>query len=230
MKKLALLLCVVLLPLAMRPTARAQQAIEDLHGEVLGWHFSLQHGAPRIVLLPERADDEQVRLTLAKKLLRLRCNVYVPRMPAFFFHPHASADTLVELTRQAITQIFTWDEPAAVMVVGAQRGASVGLLAALRDFRIKSVIALSPGEYFSSPKLVEEKLGSIAIPVLALYSQTERSVVREMFSKVKRRHVIFSPTLEKMGYSTLLKDEKSSGPAWLAISIFYSEQYDTGSQ
>ena len=63
----------------------AQQALKDSRTEeVLGWHFSLHRGAPRVVILPETEDDREERMALAQALRKLRCNVYVPAMPTAF--------------------------------------------------------------------------------------------------------------------------------------------------
>ena len=52
--------------------ARAQQALKDSRsGEVLGWHFSLHRGAPRVVILPETNDDREERMALALSLIHI---------------------------------------------------------------------------------------------------------------------------------------------------------------
>lgn len=205
--------------------ARAQQALKDSRsGEVLGWHFSLHRGAPRVVILPETNDDREERMALAQALRKLRCNVYVPAMPVAFFNPHTPADSLATLAKNAVSQIFSWDQPQEVLLVGAGRYATVALLTSLRDFRVKSVIALSPGEYFGDAYNATDSLSKLSIPALALYRPEERQMVRGVFKKSNRKLVVFSPTLHRSGYAALTDTGRRGGEAWLAVSIFYNEQ------
>ena len=124
-------------------TVFAQQLLRDeVTGKTQGWHFSLHRGAPRVIILPEAADDDAERISLARSLLKLRCNVYIPRMDDVFFNPHTSPDSLTRLTKQAVSEIFRWDHPSEVLLVGAGKSASLARLTSLRDFRVKAVIAL----------------------------------------------------------------------------------------
>lgn len=204
---------------------RAQQVLKDERtGERLGWHFSLHRGAPRVVILPESDDDKDVRIALARSLLKLRCNVYIPAMTDAFYNQHTSVDSLTSLVKSAVDEIYSWDKPSEVLIIGAGRYASVALLTSLRDFRIKSAIALSPGEYFEGYK-VADTLTKISVPVLALYRREEHMMVRGLFKTVDRKYIIFSPTLHRSGYRALTDVSRGSGEAWLAVSIFYSEQF-----
>lgn len=203
----------------------AQQVLKDeISGEVLGWHFSLHRGAPRVVILPEARDDSEERIALARSLLKLRCNVYIPAMTEAFFNPHTAPDSLTALAKRAVSEIYSCDRPSEVLIIGSGRYASVALLTSLRDFRIKSAVALSPGEYFKGYK-VADTLARLSVPVLALYRREEHIMVRSIFKTTNRKLIVFSPTLHKNGYHALTDMGKSSGEAWLAFSIFYSEQF-----
>ncbi|MBB1537507.1 MAG: hypothetical protein HG464_005400 [Bacteroidia bacterium] len=206
-------------------TSFAQQLLRDeVTGKTHGWHFSLHRGAPRVIILPEAADDDAERISLARSLLKLRCNVYIPRMDDVFFNPHTSPDSLTRLTKQAVSEIFRWDHPSEVLLVGAGKSASLALLTSLRDFRVKAVIALSPGEFFGEHYSLTDSLSALSVPVLALYRQEEQKMVRGIFKKSNRRLTVFSPTLHRSGYPALTDSGKRGGEAWLAVSIFYSEQ------
>lgn len=205
--------------------ARAQQVLRDeITGAVRGWHFSLHRGAPRVVILPEERDDRDERVALARRLLKLRCNIYVPAMPEAFYNPHTPVDSLTALVKHAVGDIFSWDQPTEILILGAGRSASVALLTSLRDFRIKCAVALSPGEFFEGYRVVE-KLARLSIPVLAIYRREEHMMVRSIFKTSDRKLIVFSPTLNRTGYRALTDLGKSSGEAWLAFSIFYSEQF-----
>lgn len=222
----AQLLALLVFTLLVHPSrALAQQILKDeISGEALGWHFSLHRGAPRVVILPEACDDRDERIALARSLLKLRCNVYIPAMTEAFYNPHTPVDSLTALAKRAVSEIYSWDQPSEVLIVGAGRYASVALLTSLRDFRIKSAVALSPGEYFEGYK-VADILARLSVPVLALYRREEHIMVRSIFKTTNRKLIVFSPTLHRSGYRALTSPGKSSGEAWLAFSIFYSEQF-----
>lgn len=211
----------LLAPLA----STAQQELRDSAGHRLGWHFSLQYGAPRIVLLPHQPGDSNIRKAIARKLLHLRCNVYIPELPDLYFNPHAAPDSLLKLLHRVVTDITRHDEPSSVLLVGAGRSAALAMMAATTDFRVKQVIAISPGEYFDPPNAVQRVVGRLRVPLLVLYAPHESTTMRTLCLQVPKELIIFSPTLHHAGYQTLLLDQPESGPAWLAISIFYSEQF-----
>ncbi len=205
--------------------ALAQQELRDSAGNCLGWHYSLQYGAPRIIILPHQQGDEDVRNGIARKLLHLRCNIYIPELPALFYNPHTSPETLLKLLHRVVTDITRNDDPSSVVLMGAARSGSLAMMAATNDFRVKQVIALSPGEYFDAPDMVKRTVDKLRVPLLILYAPHEGTPIRTLCQQIPKELVIFSPTLHETGYQTLLQDQPESGPAWLAISIFYSEQF-----
>lgn len=219
-------LAVALIVFLSCSVSHAQQELKDAKsGEVLGWHYSRQRGAPRVVILPGRQGDKDERMALAHRLLRLQCNVYVPAMTEAFYSQHIPADSLATLAKGAISQIYEWDRPPAILLIGAGKYASVALLTSLRDFRVKCAIALSPGEYFGDSYSVADTLTQLSVPVLALYRPEEQKMVRGVFKFTKRKPTIFSPTLRGSGYAALTESGVKGGEAWLAVSIFYNELF-----
>ena len=108
---------------------------------------------------------------------------------------------------------------------GEERGAALAIMAATHDFRIKGVIAASPGEYFPDRNLLRGYVARLHAPLLVLYTQEEKQVVEELLAPIPAGVLVRSQTLAEPGLGTLLGDGAESGAAWLAVSLFYNRLF-----
>lgn len=224
MYKVAQYLLFTLSLLSLSMTAATQERLSDSANQTLGLRFMVHTQAPYIVLLPGRECAETHLYTLAKKLNNLKANVLTVTPSEKCNNPHATPEELLSHLLRVLAELKTITD-APLLLMGEERSAAVALMAATHDFRIKGVIAASPGEYFSERELVQKTLKTLRAPVLALYSADELPIVKTLLSNVPDRLIIKSGTLNEGGYSTLLLEGKESGAAWLATSIFYNELF-----
>jgi len=113
-----------------------------------------------------------------------------------------------------------------VVVFGSSYSASLCLVLAKNNPKIKAVIAFSPGEYFDTKLNVRDSIAGLNIPVFVAVSEIEVSYMKELFSKVDHRNVtIFKPKNDAgvQGSKALWENNPSHNDYWLAIMQFIEE-------
>ncbi|MCX7955142.1 MAG: dienelactone hydrolase family protein [Bacteroidales bacterium] len=113
-----------------------------------------------------------------------------------------------------------------VVVVGSSYSASLSLIVAKNNPKVKAVVAFSPGEYFGKALNVQNSLKNFDKPVFAACSQREYSYVVTLLSNVPENlKTIFKPAEHQgeHGSKCLWASNPSSKEYWLAILMFFNK-------
>lgn len=113
-----------------------------------------------------------------------------------------------------------------IILVGSSYSASLALVEATENFKVKAVIAFSPGEYFGDDFSVKKETQKIYVPVLALSTRMEYPAMREMLSHVRRKHLnLYQPSMGEgvHGSRALWENNPNHQEYWMALTQFFSQ-------
>lgn len=112
-----------------------------------------------------------------------------------------------------------------IVIFGSSYSASLGLVVAATNLRVRAVVAFSPGEYFDQDNFIRNKIAGLSVPVLVLSSKEECEVVNELCEEVKPNlKTFFCPSSSgSHGSKALWKSNPSSKDYWIAITMFFSK-------
>lgn len=201
-----------------------QEAVADLKGNTVAYRMFVKPSGPCVVIFPQGLRPERDLFIVARKFNHIGANAVVVPPETIYSDPWASADTLLSVMRRAV-DIAAKEGGGPIIVVAEQKMASMALIAGTTDFRIKGVVAISPGEYFADRAYVHKHIDKLRIPTIVLFSPAEERVVKSLLSDVPVHYIIYSGVLRHMGYKDLLGASKVAGQAWLALSLFYNENF-----
>ncbi len=198
-------------------------SVKDAQGQTVAYKLFVRPDSPTAVVLPSGGvgEDEDL-LTIGRKFNHMGANAFVIPHSAQYANTQLGPDSLVRIVRAAV-ELAASSGGKTLFVVASQRLASVALLAATRHFKIKAVVAVSPGEYFQPQGYMTEKLERLRIGTLLLYTPKEESLIGPMVVAVPNSLITHFRELEHIGYRDLIERGKASGRAWLAISLFYKK-------
>ncbi|PID89971.1 MAG: hypothetical protein CSA97_05330 [Bacteroidetes bacterium] len=201
----------------------AQVSVRNVQGDVVAYKLFVNPESPTAIIFPTSQGDDKDLIGLARKFNHIGANAFVVPHSSEYSNPALSPDSLVHLMSNAV-ELAVRGGAKTPFVVAAQRMASIALIAATRHFKIKGVVAISPGEYFQPRSYVREHIQRLRIGTVLLYTPREEKLVSHMVKGIPRRLLIHSHVLRHMGYRDLLARGRVSGQAWLAISLFYNER------
>jgi dienelactone hydrolase len=109
-----------------------------------------------------------------------------------------------------------------VVLVGSSYSASLVLKVAVDNFKVTSVIAFSPGEYFGKKQKLKDMIADLDKPVLVLSSAKERDDVNVLMADVKsKKKSLYSPGSDGVhGSSALWKSNPNYHDYWIAVMMF----------
>lgn len=113
-----------------------------------------------------------------------------------------------------------------IILVGSSYSASLALIEATENFRVKAVVAFSPGEYFGDSLKVKKSTESLYAPVLALSSRLEYKDMELMLSHINKKHLnLFRPSNGEgtHGSRALWERNPTSNEYWMALTQFFSQ-------
>ncbi len=113
-----------------------------------------------------------------------------------------------------------------IILLGSSYSASLALVEATTNFKVKAVVAFSPGEYFNQNDYVKKSTTNLYVPILALSSRPEFSEMEALLSHIPKKHLsLFKPTSGQgeHGAKSLWESNRSSGEYWMAIAQFFSQ-------
>jgi dienelactone hydrolase len=113
-----------------------------------------------------------------------------------------------------------------VVLVGSSYSASLVLKVAVNNFKVSSVIAFSPGEYFGKKVSIKDAITSLDKPVLVLCAAKERDEVNALMQDVKSsRKNIFSPSENgEHGSTALWKTNPNYHDYWISVMMFLEHE------
>jgi dienelactone hydrolase len=113
-----------------------------------------------------------------------------------------------------------------IILVGSSYSASLALVEATENFKIKAVVAFSPGEYFGEQLNVKQSTQNLYIPVLALSTRLEYDDMKKMLDHLNAKHLqLFRPSQGEgvHGSRALWERNQTSEEYWLALTQFFSQ-------
>lgn len=113
-----------------------------------------------------------------------------------------------------------------VILFGSSYSASLALVVAKSNAKVKAVVAFSPGEYFENTLNVQTSLTGYDKPVFAAVSKKEFSYLETLLTGVTKNKTIFQPQSGdgEHGSKALWKSNKSSSEYWMALISFLKAQ------
>jgi dienelactone hydrolase len=112
-----------------------------------------------------------------------------------------------------------------IILVGSSYSAALSLVEATENFKVKAVIAFSPGEYFGDQLSIKDATQKLCVPVLALSSKLEFEPMKNMLSHIPNKHLtLFSPSQGEgiHGSRSLWESNPNHQEYWMAITQFFS--------
>lgn len=112
-----------------------------------------------------------------------------------------------------------------IILVGSSYSASLALVEATENFKIKAVVAFSPGEYFGEELNVKQSTSSICIPILTLSSRMEFADCKTLLDHVPSKHINFFRPSEGEGVHgsrALWERNPTHHEYWMALTQFFS--------
>ncbi len=113
-----------------------------------------------------------------------------------------------------------------IILFGSSYSASLALVVAKGNSKIKSVVAFSPGEYFENVLNVQNALKGYDKPVFAACSKKEFEYLQELLTNITKDKTIFQPQAGEgeHGSKALWKANKSNSEYWMALVSFLKAQ------
>jgi dienelactone hydrolase len=114
-----------------------------------------------------------------------------------------------------------------ITLLGSSYSASLALIEATKNFKVKAVIAFSPGEYFDEANYVKTQTAKLVVPVLALCSLTEFASMNQMLDHIPNKYLTnFKPSMGEgiHGSRALWESNPNNQEYWMAITQFFSQQ------
>ncbi|MCX7862647.1 MAG: dienelactone hydrolase family protein, partial [Bacteroidales bacterium] len=113
-----------------------------------------------------------------------------------------------------------------VVLVGSSYSASLALILAKSNEKVKAVVAFSPGEYFGNELKVQSQLKNFDKPVLVACTQREYPYVVELTKYIPEHlKTIFKPQegQGEHGSKALWNNSPTSKEYWLSILMFFNK-------
>ncbi len=113
-----------------------------------------------------------------------------------------------------------------VIVFGSSYSASLCLMEAVKNVKVKAVVAFSPGEYFGEDGIVRDELLGLNIPTFVATSQGEFPYMKALLSKTFLNQITqFKPAKDKgvHGSRALWENNSSNEEYWLSLMLFLSK-------
>jgi dienelactone hydrolase len=111
-----------------------------------------------------------------------------------------------------------------IILFGSSYSASLALIEATNNFKVKAVVVFSPGEYFSDKEFVKSSTQKLFVPTLALCSKAEFAEMEKLLNHLPKKHLnLFRPSLGQgvHGAKALWESNSSSSEYWMALSQFF---------
>lgn len=112
-----------------------------------------------------------------------------------------------------------------IILVGSSYSASLALVEATKNFKVKALVVFSPGEYFNEEINIKKATSMLYVPVLATSSRMEFQPMKKMLDHLKPNHLtLFKPSKEGAhGSRALWESNPNHEDYWMALTQFFSQ-------
>ncbi len=140
-------------------------------------------------------------------------------------HPEGVLDNTeaIKDIKAAINYIYNKNQKKVVLF-GTGMSASLAMLVAKDDNRVKAVVAFSPGEYFQDKFKVEDKLAGYSTKTFVASSQDEYPYIEQLMSKADKKAIkLFKPGRANGAHGLNALNKKYDGykEYWLNLYLFF---------
>ncbi len=207
--------------------------------EVTADHYVISTQKPYLILLHREGSSRGEYREIAPKLANLGFNCLavdlrvgneeafiknqthldakVKDLPISILHTQQDIKAAIHFVAQRTS------EP--ILLMGSSYSASLGLIEATHNFKVKGVVAFSPSELPGSGIEVKEAIQNVYVPILALGTKMEYTEMAQLLDQVKKRHLtLFKPTRGEgaHGAPALWESNPNHKEYWMVLTQFFS--------
>lgn len=237
---------VCLIYLLLMPLAKAQEKISFPSSDGLKITADLylrDTKLPFIILLHQGGSSRGEYLEIAPKLLNLNYNCLAVDLRTGSKMNYVQNETAIRAERGNFEQGFLeaqQDIQAAIkyvlkynshpiVLVGSSFSASLSMIAANQNPKIKAVVAFSPGEFFRPHIVVKDQIQGLDIPLFISATELERPYVKEMLSEITQSHITYcfaSDGKGTHGAKALWEESIGHESYWSQLLLFFKKIKD----
>lgn len=221
---------------------KAQQTVQFTADDgvlVTADHYVISTQKPYIILLHKEGSGRGEYREIAPKLANLGFNCLAVDLrvgdESNFIKNQTHADAVanekeisfaeVQKDIQAAISFVAQRSSQPILLLGSSFSASLALIEATNNFKIKGVVAFSPKELKESGINVKELSHNIFVPVLALGTRMEFDEMSNLLSHVKKQHLtLFRPSQGEgaHGATSLWESNPTHKEYWMVLTQFFS--------
>jgi alpha-beta hydrolase superfamily lysophospholipase len=201
--------------------------------QISAYDYNLNDSIPYVILLHNATGSKMDYLDIAYKIVKLGYNCLAIDMrvgnnetSSEYKNTHTEPDLLDARKDIKAAINFAYNKTKkTVILFGTEFSASLALIEAKSNPKVKAVIAFSPGEYFTSLK-VEDSLAGFSKPAFVACSQMEYPYIIQLLSKADTKNIIiFKPGTAPGDHGLKALDPKTPGSKeyWLNLYLFFKK-------
>jgi pimeloyl-ACP methyl ester carboxylesterase len=173
---------------------------------------------PYIILCPQEGSDRNEYREIAPRLLHLNYNCLAINLR----HDGKRMDAIKDI--QAAIRFLKPLSNKPVILWGCSVSASLCILAAINNPRVKGVIALNPGEYLLPGKSIKAEAALIHVPILVFATSEEFPYIQNMLAAIPPSDItLFKPEkgIAVRGTRAFTSGNPGNGEYWFSLTLFF---------
>ncbi|MDD2196405.1 MAG: dienelactone hydrolase family protein [Bacteroidales bacterium] len=238
-KQLTLGLALLLVSLGLQAQQTIRFTAED-GVEVTADHYVISTQKPYLILLHQAGSSRGEYREIAPKLANLGFNClsidlrvgdeinFVKNQTAIDAISKGKSVSMVDARKdiKAAIEFVAARSQLPIILLGSSYSASLGLMEATRNFKVKAVVAFSPMEFSDQDLSVKDSIHNIYVPILALSTKLEYPEMSNLLRDVRKKHLtLFKPSLGEgaHGAQTLWASNPNHKEYWMVLTQFFSQ-------
>lgn len=238
-KQLTLGLALLLVSLGLQAQQTIRFTAED-GVEVTADHYVISTQKPYLILLHQAGSSRGEYREIAPKLANLGFNClsidlrvgdeinFVKNQTAIDAISKGKSVSMVDGRKdiKAAIEFVAARSQLPIILLGSSYSASLGLMEATRNFKVKAVVAFSPMEFSDQDLSVKDSIHNIYVPILALSTKLEYPEMSNLLRDVRKKHLtLFKPSLGEgaHGAQTLWASNPNHKEYWMVLTQFFSQ-------
>jgi len=208
--------------------------------EVIADHYVISTRNPYIILLHKAESSRGEFREIAPKLANLgfnclavdlRCgneSAFVKNLTYLDAETKSKSISMLDAQKdiQAAIDFVASRSQKPIILLGSSFSASLALIEATSNFKVKAVVAFSPGEYFNDSLNVRQSIHNIYVPILGLSTKMEYSDMSTLLGDVRKKHLtLFRPSNGegRHGAEALWESNPNHKEYWMVLTQFFSQ-------
>lgn len=222
---------------------RAQQTIRFTAEdgiEVTADHYVISTQKPYLILLHQAGSSRGEYREIAPKLANLGFNClsidlrvgdevnFVKNQTAIDAASKGKSVSMIDAQKdiRAAIKFVAARSQQPIILLGSSYSASLGLIEATQNFKVKAVVAFSPIELSNENLSVKDSIHNIYVPILALSTKFEYPEMSDLLRDVRKKHLtLFKPSLGEgaQGAQALWTSNPNHKEYWMVLTQFFSQ-------